>query len=87
MILNSPHLHRHERQPDRPTFSLIAWHAISAVRARWRVTCGTSSTAGEPPLEHYRWLRKELHVQFLAQGLRTPVRVSSKRLRKMGESL
>lgn len=41
----------------------------------------------DPELERFRWLLEELRVSMFAQGLRTPMPVSAKRLQRMLEGL
>ncbi|HEY5633462.1 MAG TPA: ATP-dependent RNA helicase HrpA [Burkholderiaceae bacterium] len=41
----------------------------------------------DPRLQEFRWLLEELRVSLFAQGLRTPMPVSAKRLRKAWESI
>src|SRR4029077_16003160 len=61
---------------------------LAPLLAQWQRGHLKQAKSGEvdSQLEQFRWLLEELRVQLFAQGLKTPVPVSVKRLTKMWQT-
>jgi ATP-dependent helicase HrpA len=78
---------RLEKIKNDPARDTQRMQEVAELQIPWSREAAARKGVPDPRLEEFRWLLEELRVSLFAQELRTPMPISTKRLRKAWDAL